>query len=96
MRVKEANMLNVDVPFSNLDGNLTFLRSPGIDSKATTPPDYVACAGILEQSMVARNGVVVPVRQATLVPWNQFLASLKVLKYRLWQAGMTTLFLLGS
>jgi hypothetical protein len=27
------------------------LRSPGIDSKESIPPAYVACAGILERSM---------------------------------------------
>jgi hypothetical protein len=33
------------------------LRSPGIDSKESIPPDYVACVGILEQSPGARNRV---------------------------------------
>ncbi len=44
--------------------------------------DYVACAGIFKQSMGARSrvgiGIVVPARQAELVPWNRFLGSLKV------------------
>jgi hypothetical protein len=31
------------------------LRWAGIDSKKSIPPAYVACAGILEQSMGARN-----------------------------------------
>jgi hypothetical protein len=33
------------------------LRIPEIDSKESIPPTYVACAGIFEQSMGARNQV---------------------------------------
>jgi hypothetical protein len=65
---------------------------------------YVACAGILEHSMEARNrvGIGLSYRPARLhrlaesIPWNRFLGSLKVLKCHLWRAGTTPLFLLGS
>ncbi len=41
----------------NRDRIFKLLRSPGIDSKKPIPPDYVACAGILEQSLGTRNPV---------------------------------------
>ncbi len=41
----------------NRDGIFKLLNSPGIDSKKSIPPAYVACAGILEQSLGARNRV---------------------------------------
>jgi hypothetical protein len=54
----------------------------------------LTCAGILEQSMGARNrigkGLSYPParleRPAESVPWNRFLGSLKFVKYRLWSA----------
>jgi hypothetical protein len=63
-----------------------FLRSPRIDSKESIPPECVACAGIYNQSMVARKLVGTglsyrPARRhrlAELVPWNRILGSLKV------------------
>jgi hypothetical protein len=67
-------------------GIFKLLSSPGIDS-----PAYVACAGILEQSMGAGNRVGTGLsyrpdwlhRHAESIPWNRFLGSFKVLKYRL-------------
>jgi hypothetical protein len=52
----------------------------------------VFCAGILEQSMGARNRVGIKLgyrpsrlhRLAESIPWKQFLSSLKFKKYRLW------------
>ncbi len=40
---------------TNGDCIFKLLRSPGIDSKESIPEAYVACAGILEQSMRVRN-----------------------------------------
>ncbi len=62
------------------------LRSPGIDSKESIPPAYVACAGIFKQSMGDRNRVGIGLsyrpaklnRLAEFIPWNRFLGSLKV------------------
>ncbi len=65
------------------------LWSPGIDSKETIPPAYVAWrpgAGIFKESMGARNrgGIGFSYRPARLhrlaefIPWNRFLGSLNV------------------
>jgi hypothetical protein len=52
-----------------------------------------SCAGILEQSMEARNKERIGLlyrparlhRLAESTPWNRFLGSLKVYKYQLWE-----------
>jgi hypothetical protein len=67
-------------------GIFKLLRNPGISSKESIPPAYVACAGIFKQSMGARNRVGIGLSYrlarllslAELVPWNRFLGSLKV------------------
>jgi hypothetical protein len=51
-------------------------------------PVFLDGAGILEQSLWARNRVRIglsypPVRLAEPITWNRFLGSLEVLKYRL-------------
>jgi hypothetical protein len=56
-----------------------------------------SCAGIFKQSVGARNRVGIglsyrPARLhslAEIVPWNQFLGSLKVLKIGLWVRGVS-------
>jgi hypothetical protein len=56
------------------------LKSPGIDSKKSIQPAYAACAGILEQSMGARNRVGIGLsywsarlhRLEESIPWNRF------------------------
>jgi hypothetical protein len=40
----------------NRDRIFKLLRSPGINLKESIPPVYVACGGILEQSLKARLG----------------------------------------
>ncbi len=70
---------------------LTFKRSSEIDSKGSVPPAYVASTEILEQSMGAENRVGIGLsyraarqhRLAESIPWNRFLGSLKVEKFRL-------------
>jgi hypothetical protein len=109
------------------------LWSPGIDSKESIPPAYVAWRagtinlfylvpsphrlfknsssapydyekawdGIFEQSMGARNQVGIGLsyrparlhRLAEFIPWNRFLGSIQVLKYRLW---LVNIFLIRS
>jgi hypothetical protein len=67
-------------------GFLKLSMSPGIDSKESVPPAFVASAGIFKQSRGARNQVGIglsyrPVRLHSLaefVYWNRFLSSLKV------------------
>ncbi len=62
------------------------LKSPRIDSYEPMPPGCVACAGIFEQSMRARNRVRIVLsyrparlhRQGELVPYNRFSGSFKV------------------
>jgi hypothetical protein len=66
------------------DGIFKLIRSPGIDSAAYVA--WQAGAGIIEQSMGARNGVGIglsnrPARLHSLaksIPWNRFLGSLQV------------------
>jgi hypothetical protein len=61
------------------------LRNPRIYSKESNPPAYASRAGILKQSMGARNRVGRRLsyrparlyRLAELNPWNRFLESLK-------------------
>jgi hypothetical protein len=87
------------------------LWSPGIDSKASIPPAYVACrARICKPFMEPRNRFPGgPVRQPYLSyrpamlhrlaesnPRNRFLVSLNVYKYGPWRAVTITLFLLVS
>jgi hypothetical protein len=70
----------IDSTLLTRDGIFKLLRSPGIDSKKSIQPAYVACAGILEQSMGARNRVGIglsywPARLHRLeesIPWNRF------------------------
>jgi hypothetical protein len=48
-------LLVTALPYHCGGGVFKLLRNPGIDSRESIPPVYVACAGILEQSMGARN-----------------------------------------
>jgi hypothetical protein len=59
------------------------LRNPGINSKESLPPAYVA------RPAGTTNRVILTYRQGTCrleesIPWNQFLCSLKVHKFGLW------------
>jgi hypothetical protein len=86
------------------DGIFKLLRSTEIDFKESIPPAYVASAGIFEQYMGARDrvGIELSYRPPSYTwagginSWNRFLCSTNVLKYHLWRADTTTLFLLGS
>ncbi len=86
----QDHILYLKISFVNLayqvgsesrDGMFKLSRSPGFDSKI--PPAYVACVGILKQSMGSRNRVGIGQwyrlarlhRLAKLIPWNRFLGS---------------------
>jgi hypothetical protein len=79
----------MDQRMHSRDGIFKLLRSPGINSKESIPPAYVAWragAGIFKKSMGARHRVGIGLsywpaglhRLAELMPWNQFLGSINV------------------
>jgi hypothetical protein len=80
---KVLDILDTSAP---LIPKTVFLGSPRIDSKESIPPAYVARAGILKQSMGARNriGKGLSYRPAglpslaDLIYWNRFLGSINV------------------
>ncbi len=70
----------------NCAGIFKPIRNPGINSKKSIPPAYVANAGIINNLMGARNRVGIELsyrpawlhRLAEFIPWNRFLGSIKV------------------
>ncbi len=72
-----SSLLSAFITYSR-DCIFKHLRSPGIDFKESIPPAYVACAGILQQYVGARNRVGIglsyrPARLHRLAesnPWN--------------------------
>ncbi len=69
---------------------LKFGKPTALPFVGTGPFAFLCSAGILEQSMGVRNWVGVGMlfrpahKLAEYIPWNRFLGSLKVWKYRLW------------
>ncbi len=80
---------------------LTMSGNGGILAVSGLRTEILLCAGILEQAMGARNraGIGLSYQPARLqwltepIPWNRFLGSVKVWKYRLWfsiEGGLIT------